>query len=739
MTQSACSSYKANYTATSFPICDKVYPHLDANNSRWFYFGSTTRPFGMVSLIPDTQIGGAWGSGYRYQTDTIKGFSHVHAWQMSGISLMPVAIEDDTAGLLDDYYSSFDHKDEIAEVGYHKVKLNRYDIEVELASTERVGYHRYNYGTKRTKGIRLQTAGLLGPCRIKDGTIRKVDDYTIHGEVTNSPTRRRPKDLKIHFVIKLDQPIDKIIGNEVAQMVLLKSDHLKVQMKVGLSYTSIENAVLNLETELPHWDFDKVVRDTKFIWEKYLGRIEIDDSDEQQVRRFYTDLWHSLHGRKLINDVNGAYPDNTQDTFRIGQIELDSEGNPIHNHYNSDSFWGAQWTLNTLWGLVYPDIYNDFVRSLLLYYKDGGMIPRGPSGGNYTYVMTGASSTPFIVSAYQKGIRDYDIELAYVGLVKNHGRDGIMTKAGYEHNTKLGGGMSYYIDQGYVPYPIPEGNFGFHQDGPSLTMEYAYQDWALAQFAKALDRAEDYKTFYNRSKNYVNVYDHTTGWMRPKDVDGNWKKPFDHLQYQHGFNESNAAQATWFVPHDIDGLAELMGGKEAAVEKLNQQFEEAERLNFTSGDSHQKGEDPTRARVPINYGNQPSIQTAFIFNYLDRPDLTQEWTAKIREKTFGGLAPDTGYSGDEDQGLMGALAVLMKLGIFQMTGGTEEDPIYELTTPLFNKTSIQLSNGKTLQLEKVGQGKYIDKIELNEVDESIHSITHSKMMDGGKLVFYVKD
>ena len=254
----------------------------------------------------------------------------------------------------------------------------------------------------------------------------------------------------------------------------------------------------------------------------------------------------------------------------------------------------------------------------------------------------------------------------------NHSQQGIMAKAGYEHNTLLGGGMKYYEEKGWVPYPIPEGSFGFHQDGASLTLEYAYQDWALAQMAQALEQEDDYHYYLQRSENYKNVYDSESTWMRPRDVEGDWKEPFDPYQYEHGFNESNAAQSTWFVPHDLKGLADLMGGQEAAVLKLNAQFEEAHKRGFTSGDSHARGEDPSLARIPINYGNQPSMHTGFIFNYLDRSELSQYWIHEIREKAFSGLSPYEGYNGDEDQSLMGALSVLLKLGMFQMTGGVEK-------------------------------------------------------------------
>lgn len=733
---SSCSSEKQDAGKKELDPVSQVYPLLDAANSRWFYFASACRPFGMVTLNPDTQIGGAWGSGYKYETDTIKGFSHVHGWQIAGVSVMPVAFADKPERLLTNYYSQFNHEDEVAEVGYHKVKLNRYGIEAELASTTRVGFHQYTFQENTNSGVVFQLSGKLGPSEMKDGKLKMMDNRTLQGQITNAPTRRRPKDFTVYYTAVFDQDLDKIIdnGGETA-MVTFKGSPDQVKMKVGISYTSNENATLNISEELPGWDFQKVVTDAKSEWNQLLSRISVTTSDSIQKRRFYTDLWHALQGRRIISDVNGAYPDNTQKDFRIGQLPVDNEGKPSFNHYNSDSFWGAQWTINSLWGLVYPEIYSEFVSSLMTCYKDGGLMPRGPSGGNYTYVMTGASATPFVVSAFQKGLLSEDPEMVYEALKKNHMEKGIMSKAGYEHETFLGGGLNYYEENGFVPYPIPEGKFGFHQDGASLTMEYAYQDWTLAQMAKALGKEEDYAYFQKRSLNYQNVFDPQTGWMRPKDINGVWKEPFDPYQYEHGFNESNGAQSTWFVGHDIPGLAELMGGKEAAVDKLNAQFEAASKLGFTSGDSHQRGEDPNRARIPINYGNQPSMQTAFIFNQLDRPDLTQYWSSEVTEKAFGGLSPFTGYNGDEDQGLMGSLAVLLKLGLFQLNGGTEANPVYEFGSPLFDRTDIELPNGKILSIQREGKGVYINRVTSNGQVLDQLSLRHEQMNAGGTLVF----
>ena len=374
----ACSESVSQSTEKEVIVVDKVYPLLDAANSRWFFFASACRPFGMVSLSPDTQNTGAWGSGYKYDTDTIKGFSHIHAWQMSGVSVLPVSDIEQNPNILNDYFSPFSHSKETVEVGYHKVVLERYGIEAELTSTKRVGFHTYTFPKDKSKGIVFKLGGTLGPSKITNGQLRKIDDYTLEGQMTNAPTRRRPKDLVVYFHVKFDQPIQQIIeGNSDNKLVQFMDDLESLKMKVSISYTSLENAALNMSAELPEWDFDQTVSDSKSEWNQLLSRIQVKDDNEKQVQRFYTDLWHGLQGRRIISDVNGSYPDNTGTVLRVGQLPLDQNGKPKFNHYNSDSFWGAQWTLNTLWGLVYPDIYNDFVNSMLIYYDDGGMLPRG--------------------------------------------------------------------------------------------------------------------------------------------------------------------------------------------------------------------------------------------------------------------------------------------------------------------------------------------------------------------------
>jgi predicted alpha-1,2-mannosidase len=734
---------------------DLVYPHLDAANSRWFYFSSACRPFGMVNLSPDTELGGAWGSGYRYYTEEIKGFSHIHAWQLAGVSVMPVSGSElkylGINKIKKDYYSPFKHENEIVKPGYHRVYLERYNTTVELTSTKRVGFHRISFPEEKHNAILLNMGGTLGPSDIVFGELTKTGDCEVRGMVVNGRTIRRPKDTPVFFTIQFSVPIrtmssfkeqdvQRIEGNDRGAIIILEKEEGPVLMKVGLSYVSSENAAYNIRKELEHWDFDRVKKESLDEWNAHLGKIVVDGNTELARRRFYTDLWHALQGRRTINDANGAYADFTGPERLIKQIPLDEAGNPVYSHYNSDSFWGAQWTLNTLWHLVYPEISSEVCNSLLRYYQDGGLIPRGPSGGNYTYVMTGASSTPFIVSAFQKGIRDFDIELAYEGMKKNHLPGGMMDHSGYEHKATASGGVAPYINNGYVPYPYMSMARAFHKQGAGQTLEYAYQDWTLAQLAKALNKQEDYLYFLERSHNYIHVFDTISGYMRPRNRDGSWISNFDPGAYERGFVESNALQASWYVPHDIPGLARLMGGEQILIERLNANFEKSKSFGFTSGKKHADETKEENRRIPINYGNQPSIHTAFIFHEAGAPWLTQKWSREIIDSVYSGLSPDYGYNGDEDQGLMGSLAVLMKIGLFQLNGGTENDPAYMIGSPVFDRISIQLSenyySGEKFIIEVVNNSPehvYIQEAFLNDRPLEELKLRHSQLVQGGHL------
>lgn len=750
----AISAFAVNAQKIARPV-DLVYPQLDSENSRWIFFASACRPFGMVNLSPDNKADTDWGSGYRYEKDSVKFFSHIHGWQLSGVPVMPVNGE--FKGHLGSkvYGSKYSHDKETVKPGYHSVFLESYGIRAELTSTTRVGFHRYQFPQAPESYILLDLGTLLGPSGTVKGQAKKVNEREIQGSALMDKTSRRPKVISVYFTIQFDTPFEEMLawkdGKPSGQTthfedsnggVYLKFDTSKaktVLMKVGISYVSEDQARLNIQAELPHWNFDQVVKESSDEWNSYLSRIEIEGGTLQQQRRFYTDLWHALLGRRTISDANGKYCDMTGAEPRVGQIPLDQKGKPLFNHHNSDSFWGAQWTISTLWSLVYPKITSDFVNSMLMMYDDGGLIPRGPAGGNYTAVMTGASSTPFIVGAYMKGIRTFNAAKAYEGMKKNHLPGGMMGKAGYEHNTANGGGIEHYIERGYVPYPL-EKRWGMHQEGAAQTLEYASQDWCLAQMAKSMEKTADFDYFMKRSANWKNLYDAESGWIRPKNMEGKWKEPFDPYQGQSGFVEANGAQATWFVPHDLKGLAALMGGNDKAVEKLNHSFETAEKLDFTSGTSHAKELNPEYQRIPINYGNQPSIQTAFVFNHIGHPWLTQYWSRKVVDQAFSALSTDRGYNGDEDQGLMGSLAVLMKIGLFEMNSGAETRPVVELGSPIFDKVTIHLDNnyysGKQFVIEvrnNKPENYYVQSASFNGKPLQSQWLFHDELVKGGTL------
>jgi predicted alpha-1,2-mannosidase len=293
-----------------------------------------------------------------------------------------------------------------------------------------------------------------------------------------------------------------------------------------------------------------------------------------------------------------------------------------------------------------------------------------------------------------------------------------------------------------VPYPLLERNRGYHNDGTGQTLEYAYQDWCLAQMAKELGKESDYKMFMKRAQNYNNVFDKSIGWSRTRNIDGKWHEPFDILEFHHGYVESNSVQATWFVPHDMKGLFNLMGGEDKAAMWLNRQFHIADQHNFVSHNfKTDKFVKAQRKRTWLNYGNQPSMQVGFIFNYAGQPWLTQKWTREVVNRIYSDLDPQHGFNGDEDQGLMGALSVIMKMGIFEMRGGASNNPEVQIGSPLFDKVTIKLNpdyyKGKEFVIEATNnsdKNRYLQSVNLNGKSQNKVWFNHSDMVKGGKLL-----
>tara|TARA_B100000809_G_scaffold141837_1_gene139399 strand:- start:31551 stop:33881 length:2331 start_codon:yes stop_codon:yes gene_type:complete len=752
----SCTKETTN-SSSKQPI-DYVNPHIDTHKSRWFFFASAARPFGMVGLSPNTQLKGSWNSGYLYDSLYVRNFSHIHGWQISGIPVMPTVGEFKGHLGNEAYKSSFSHDDEIVKPGYHSLFLKEYKIRVELTSTTRVGFHKYTFPKDSTKHVIFDVGAHLGHSKMAAASVEKINDYEISGYSIMSPTMRRPKPTYVYFVARFDQPIsnfgawkegqlvpdkiDEITGENIGAYVEFDKSQLnQLQMKVAISYTNIAQARLNMDNELDHWDFDAVVFDSHEEWNAYLSRIKIKGGTERQKIKFYTDLWHSLLGRKIVSDVDGKYADMTGDKKVIRQIPLDKKGIPKHQQYNFDALWGSHWTINVLWSMVYPEVMNEFCSSMVEMYRHGGFIPRGPSGGNYTYVMIGDPAVSFFATAYNKGIRNYDIEKAYEGLFKNAFQGGIRDRAGYEHrDNPQGGGMNFYVERGYVPEGIKKP--GKHRDGASMTLEYSYQDWCLAQIGEALGKTKEANFFTERSKNYKNLWNPETKFIHPKNKDGSWIENFEPIGKGFnvlGFCESNSAIYTNFVPHDVNGLIELFGGKEKYTDFLNNSFEKAKGNKFIT--AHGK-----HAESWVDYENQPGTQMAHLFNHLGSPWLSQKWVRTVKEITFGDVSPYGGYNGDEDQGQMGALGVLMAMGLFQMDGGASVNSSYEITTPIFDEIEIEL-NSNYYSGEKFiittennsAENSYIQQAELNGENWTNYKFPHDVFSKGGELKLKLGD
>ncbi|HZK92785.1 MAG TPA: glycoside hydrolase family 92 protein, partial [Prolixibacteraceae bacterium] len=402
--------------------------------------------------------------------------------------------------------------------------------------------------------------------------------------------------------------------------------------------------------------------------------------------------------------------------LKIRSLPKNDQGKVAFHMYNSDAFWLTQWNLNILWGLAWPEVLDEFAASLVQYSKNGGLLPRGPNAGGYSYIMTGCPATNLIVSAFQKGLlTKMDVNSSYQAMKSNHMPGGMM---GMGLNP---GDLQFYIDHGYIP------------SNAGITLECAFQDWSLSQMAKKLGKKNDSNYFLKRSSGWKKLFNDQQNLIFPKDKEGNWLHN-DPLSGS-GWVEANAWQATWSVSHDIKGLAELMGGNDTLCAKLNYAFEQAEPQDFVFG----------YGRGYVSYANQPGCSNAHVFNYAGKPWLSQYWVRKVNEQAYGAITPDKGYGGhDEDQGQMGGVSALMSLGLFSLRGTTEADPVYDITSPVFDEITIKLDPkyypGKTFVIKTYNnstENYYIQKAQMNGESWKKNWFYHRDFAKGGLLELWL--
>ncbi len=505
-----------------------VDPYIETTRGRWFYCTPASRPFGMVAAHAFTRDKNQGGGGYNYNFDEILGFSQINEWMISGPNIMPVAGTVNPTRGMQEWKSRFKHGSEIIQPGYHRLFLDDYKTWVEYTSTDRVAMYRLaNTGQESIK-LLIDVGSTLGNCSMEKGTVEMVSPNRVVGEfITTKRFWGGPDSIKIFFVLDCNVPVSKVdawnengllsnsksvSGNSMG-MVLDFGGAKDVLFKIALSYTGIDNAITNMSAELNHWDFDKVRKETRDIWNEALGRIDVEGGDETQHIKFYTDLWHVLLGRHKITDTNGYYPDYTAGPYidkrsstpmTIRRVPTNSDGKPKFNMYGFDSLWLTQWNLNVLWGLAWPELLDDFTACLVQYADNGGLLPRGACSGGYSFIMTGCPATSMLVSTYMKGImKKVDPLHAYRVIKQNHMPGGMMS---FESDKDL----MFYIKNGYCP------------DNAGKTLEWAFQDWGLSRMAKRLGKTADAVKFEKRSHGWVSLFNKDKGLVFPKQRNGKW-------------------------------------------------------------------------------------------------------------------------------------------------------------------------------------------------------------------------
>ena len=747
-------SEKVEFNAVQY-----VDPQIGSVHGRWFFYTPAAVPFGMAKLAPQTNAYGSPGSwmpcGYDDRHTSIEGFGHFHEFQIGGVVVMPTVgklqtipgtLEDPDAG----YRSRFDKASEHSEAGYYSVLLKDYNIKAEITATERVGFHRYTFPKSDNAHLIFDVGHKQGESSdVTEAFIETVGEKAVRGYVVTYPEYVKfcdeGKRVKMFFYARLNKS-PKAVGTFVDTKVQVgatssqgvgngmyltfnTNENEVIEMQVGLSYNSMENARKNLEAEATNITFDEVRAAAHRQWNDMLGRIQAEGGQKEDLTKFYTGLYHALLGRGVASDANGQYP---KHDGSIGQIPLDGNGKPKYRHFNTDGIWGGFWNLTQLWAMVYPDYFREYLQSNLDFAAETGWLHDGLADAVYT---NGVQTNYFglvLASAYNCRIGLYDVDEAYQAAYKN--------EVGY-HNRPFGSGkydLHYFVNNGYIPAKDTTlANGWVFNFGGSHTLEYCFSSYAVAQFAKQLGKENDYQKLMKQAEGWKYLFDDETKFIRPKYEDGRFIENFDPMQPWRGFQEGNAYQYTWYVPHDPAGLMQKLG-KDLFNTRLEKTFEESRKSTFGGGEEIDSF---SGLQKLYNQGNQPCLFQPWLFNYSGKPWLTQKWTRIIGDE-FYGAEPlhGYGYGQDEDQGQLGAWYVMASLGLFDVQGHAAANPTFQFGSPRFTKVTLQLSNdpSKKLIIETKNNGKenyYVKQLEFNGRPIENCWMEREKLMQGGTLTF----
>lgn len=701
-----------------------VDPRIGTGGHGHVFYGANV-PYGFIQLGP-TSIPQSWDwvSGYHVSDSTVIGFPHTHLsgtgiGDLHDINVMPVVGEvtysrGDASSYETGLWSYSDRSKEVVTPGYYRTHLSRYNVDVELTATKRVGFHKYTFLGNESPAIVFDMVN--GGCwdKTTEAVIRVVNDSTVSGY---RYSKGWADDQRVFFRAEFSRKFDNvefIVNDSVKEGDMAKGAQLfarvnfaagnqePVYMKVALSPTSEEGAQLNMQTELSGWDFEKTIADAKAAWNKELNKVKVYTTDEASKKIFYTSLYHTLFAPSEFCDVNGDY-------YGADKQMHKDEG---FVNYTTFSLWDTYRAAQPLMTILHPEKMSDIINTMLHIHQQQGKLPVWHLMGCETNCMVGNPGVPVVADAILKDIKGFDTELAFKALKESS----MLPERGMEHR----------IEYGFIPADKMT-------EAIAYDMEYAIADWAVAQAAQKLGKQEDYEYFLKRSKSYKNYFDASMGFMRGKMLDGSWRTPFSPYASSHrddDYCEGNAWQYTWLVPHDVEGLVECFGSKEAFVNKLDSLF-------LANGDMGEASSPDISGLIgQYAHGNEPSHHTVYLYTLVGQPWKTADRIKEILHIMYTDQ-PD-GLSGNEDVGQMSAWYILSSFGFYQVepAGGK-----FVFGYPNFDKVEIAVSGGKfVIERENKGQqNNYIQGIVLNGTEYKKPWIEYADIMKGGELKFLMGD
>lgn len=704
-----------NKNLTSF-----VNPFIGTSNNGNTFPGAVV-PWGMVSVSPHNSLNAV--TGYLYGEKDFYGFGMVH---LSGVgcpelgSILITITDNDSLFTPENLKCAYSN--EIAAPGFYSVKLDNQNIYAEVTATERAGILKFKSNINSKKYVMIdvgRSLGIIGGGKIKIVSDNEIQGYNISGGFCGEANRE-----EVYFAAKFNKTFDQhkiwvnnnFIGDNEAQIVdssigsLLNfnlNENEELMVKVGISYISSENARMNLEAEIPDWNFDRVKKAAQKKWEEQLGRIIIEDSNNENLTKFYTAVYHTLIHPNIISDVNGDYP--LMGRNGIGKYT-------DRKRYSVFSLWDTYRTLHSFYNIVYPEVQSEIIKTMIDMYKESGYLPKWELTGIETYMMVGDPASIVIADSYVKGIRDFDINTAFEAMLKP-----VIFKEN-EKAPPIRAGYHELLQYGYIPFEQDWSTDWWVWGPVSTTLEYCLSDFAISQMARKLGKSEIADEFYNRSLYYKNLFDPVRKLIRPKLKNGNWMEPFDEFAIDGsgdwawsggpGYVEGNAWNYTWFVPHDVSGLIKLFGGEKEFSEKLYESF--------------------TNKQFTIN--NEPDIAYPYLFRYAKGEEYrTEELVHKIMNQYFG--TDHNGLPGNDDCGAISAWFIFSAMGFYPDCPTTD---YYTLGYPLFDKVTIKFNpeyySGDNFTIIK-NKGNRSDGVAINGIDLTNYHLYQTQVGAGGELQF----